>query len=126
MTVNGEHTRAVLEGDFSNATDMADYLAKKGLPFRKAHAVVGNAVAKCIAEHKVLKDLTLEEFKAMSPLFEQDIYGALDIENCVKNRNSYGGTSPEQVARQQRDAEDTIAFMKKQAAEWKAVSAFLE
>lgn len=126
MTVNGEHTRAVLEGDFSNATDMADYLAKKGLPFRKAHAVVGNAVAKCIAEHKVLKDLTLEEFKAMSPLFEQDIYDALDIENCVKNRNSYGGTSPEQVARQQKDAEDTIAFMKKQAAEWKAVSAFLE
>lgn len=126
MTVNGEHTRAVLEADFSNATDMADYLAKKGLPFRKAHAVVGNAVAKCIAEHKVLKDLTLEEFQAMSPLFENDIYDALDIENCVKNRNSYGGTSPEQVARQQKDAEDTIAFMKKQAAEWKAVSAFLE
>lgn len=126
MTVNGEHTRAVLESDFSNATDMADYLAKKGLPFRKAHAVVGQAVAKCIAEHKVLKDLTLEEFQAMSPLFENDIYDAIDIETCVRNRNSYGGTSPAQVARQQNDAEEAIAFMKKQAAEWKAVSAFLE
>ena len=62
----------------------------------------------------------------MSPLFEADIYDAIDIENCVKNRASYGGTSPAQVERQMREAEDTLAFMKKQAAEWKAVSAFLE
>ena len=59
MTVNGEHTRAVLESDFSNATDMADYLAKKGLPFRQAHAVVGNAVHYCIEHHKVLLDLSM-------------------------------------------------------------------
>lgn len=126
MTVNGEHTRAVLEADFSNATDMADYLAKKGLPFRKAHAVVGAAVAHCIEAHKVLTDLTLAEFKEMSPLFEEDIYDALAIENCVKYRESYGGTAPTQVARQMAEAEETIAFMKKQAAEWSAVSAFLE
>lgn len=63
MTVNGARTRAVLENDFSNATDMADYLAKKGLPFRRAHAVVGNAVAYCIENRKVLLDLTMEEFK---------------------------------------------------------------
>lgn len=126
MTVNGEHTRAVLESDFSNATDMADYLAKKGLPFRQAHAVVGQAVAQCIARHKVLKDLTLDEFRAMSPLFDEDIYDAIDIENCVKDRTSYGGTGWTQAERQQREAEETIGFMKKQAAEWSAVSAFLE
>ena len=126
MTVNGTHTRAVLESDFSNATDMADYLAKKGLPFRKAHAVVGRAVAKCIEEKKVLKDLTLAEFREMSPLFEEDIYDVLDIENCVKNRNAYGGTSPENVRRQQADAETEIARMKDITKKWRAVSAFLE
>jgi argininosuccinate lyase len=126
MTVDGTHTRAVLESDFSNATDMADYLAKKGLPFRKAHAVVGRAVAKCIEEKKVLKDLTLAEFREMSPLFEEDIYDVLDIENCVKNRNAFGGTSPENVRRQQADAETEIARMKDITKKWRAVSAFLE
>lgn len=126
MTVNGAHTRAVLESDFSNATDMADYLAKKGLPFRKAHAVVGRAVAKCIEEKKVLKDLTLSEFREMSPLFEEDIYDVLDIENCVKNRGAFGGTSPENVRRQQDDAETEIARMKDITKKWRAVSAFLE
>ncbi len=125
MTVDGTHTRAVLESDFSNATDMADYLAKKGLPFRKAHAVVGRAVAKCIEEKKVLKDLTLSEFREMSPLFEEDIYDVLDIENCVKNRNAYGGTSPENVRRQQDEAETEIARMKDITEKWQAVSAVL-
>lgn len=88
--------------------------------------MVGQAVQQCITQHKVLKDLTLEEFRAMSPLFDSDIYDAIDIETCVRNRASYGGTSPEQVARQQQHAAEAIAFMKKQAADWKAVSAFLE
>lgn len=125
MTVNGEHTRAVLESDFSNATDMADYLAKKGLPFRQAHAVVGNAVHYCIEHHKVLLDLSMEEFKAMSPLFEEDIKEALSIENCVKNRESYGGTGPKSVARQQTHAGDMIAKMKEMSASWKEEMAFL-
>lgn len=105
MTVNGDHTRQVLESDFSNATDMADYLAKKGLPFRQAHAVVGSAVHYCIEHHKVLLDLSMEEFRSMSPLFEEDIKEALSIENCVKNRESYGGTGPKSVERQQTHAE---------------------
>lgn len=125
MTVNGEHTRAVLESDFSNATDMADYLAKKGLPFRQAHAVVGNAVHYCIEHHKVLLDLSLEEFKAMSPLFEEDIKEALSIENCVKNRESYGGTGPKSVERQQTHAEKAIASMKETMDAWKQEMAFL-
>ena len=125
MTVNGEHTRAVLESDFSNATDMADYLAKKGLPFRQAHAVVGNAVHYCIEHHKVLLDLSMDEFKSMSPLFEEDIKEALSIENCVKNRESYGGTGPKSVERQQTHAEKAIVSMKENMDSWKQEMAFL-
>lgn len=125
MTVNGDHTRAVLESDFSNATDMADYLAKKGLPFRQAHAVVGNAVHYCIEHHKVLLDLSMEEFRSMSPLFEEDIKEALSIENCVKNRESYGGTGPKSVERQQTHAEKAIASMKENMDSWKQEMAFL-
>lgn len=125
MTVNGDHTRQVLESDFSNATDMADYLAKKGLPFRQAHAVVGNAVHYCIEHHKVLLDLSMEEFRSMSPLFEEDIKEALSIENCVKNRESYGGTGPKSVERQQIHAGDMIAKMKEMSASWKEEMAFL-
>ena len=125
MTVNGDHTRAVLESDFSNATDMADYLAKKGLPFRQAHAVVGNAVHYCIEHHKVLLDLSMEEFRSMSPLFEEDIKEALSIENCVKNRESYGGTGPKSVERQQTHAEKAVASMKEAMDAWKQEMAFL-
>ncbi len=125
MTVNGDHTRQVLESDFSNATDMADYLAKKGLPFRQAHAVVGNAVHYCIEHHKVLLDLSMEEFRSMSPLFEEDIKETLSIENCVKNRESYGGTGPKSVERQQTHAEKAIASMKEAMDAWKQEMAFL-
>lgn len=125
MTVNGKHTREVLEHDFSNATDMADYLAKKGLPFRQAHAVVGNAVHYCIEHHKVLHDLTMEEFKSMSPLFKEDILEALKIENCVKNRESYGGTGPKSVERQKAHGKEAVAAMKEKAAQWKESMAFL-
>ena len=125
MTVNGDHTRQVLESDFSNATDMADYLAKKGLPFRQAHAVVGNAVHYCIEHHKVLLDLSMEEFRSMSPLFEEDIKEALSIENCVKNRESYGGTGPKSVERQQTHAEKAITSMKEAMDAWKQEMAFL-
>ena len=125
MTVNGDHSRQVLESDFSNATDMADYLAKKGLPFRQAHAVVGSAVHYCIEHHKVLLDLSMEEFRSMSPLFEEDIKEALSIENCVKNRESYGGTGPKSVERQQTHAGDMIAKMKEMSASWKEEMAFL-
>lgn len=125
MTVNGDHTRQVLESDFSNATDMADYLAKKGLPFRQAHAVVGSAVHYCIEHHKVLLDLSMEEFRSMSPLFEEDIKEALSIENCVKNRESYGGTGPKSVERQQTHAEKAIVSMKETMDAWKQEMAFL-
>lgn len=91
--------RAVTE-DFSNATDLADYLVKKGMPFRKAHAVSGTAVHTCIEKGIYLEDMSLKDFQKLSPLFEADIKEAIRPENCVKNRNSLGGTSYEQVKRQ--------------------------
>ncbi len=118
MTVNGKRMREVLESDFSNATDMADYLAKKGLPFREAHAVVGKAVHYCIEQGKVLQQLTLEELQAMSPLFAEDIHHFLDIETCVDQRNTYNGTSPASVQRQCCSGHDTIAAEQQQIGQW--------
>ncbi|MDF2569679.1 MAG: argH 1 [Sporomusa sp.] len=97
MKVNSGTMRQALKTDFSNATDMADYLVKKGLPFRQAHEVVGKCVAYCLGEQKTLTDLTLEEFKQFSPLFDATILDAITIETCVSARNSLGGTSPSQV-----------------------------
>jgi argininosuccinate lyase len=97
MKVNGERMTDVLHRDFSNATDMADYLVKKGLPFRQSHEVVGKCVRYCIEQEKWLMDLSLEEFKQFSPLFDTDILEAIKIETCVNARNSLGGTSSSQV-----------------------------
>ncbi|MCH4187145.1 MAG: argininosuccinate lyase [Megasphaera sp.] len=118
MTVNKEHMREVLETDFSNATDMADYLAKKGLPFREAHAVVGKAVHYCIEKGKVLQQLSLEELQAMSPLFAEDIHHYLDIEICVDQRNTYNGTAPSSVERQCRDGHQTVHTEQEQMDQW--------
>ena len=118
MTVNGQHMRDVLESDFSNATDMADYLAKKGLPFREAHAVVGKAVHYCIEQGKVLQQLTLDELQSMSPLFAEDIHHFLDIETCVNQRNTYNGTSPASVKRQCEAGRGAIAAEGETAALW--------
>ena len=93
MRVNKEKMLLATKEDFSNATDMADYLVKKGLPFRDAHEVAGKSVSYCIEQDKWLMDLTLEEFKQFSPLFDEDILEEIKVETCVANRNSYGGTS---------------------------------
>ena len=118
MTVNKDHMREVLEQDFSNATDMADYLAKKGLPFREAHAVVGKAVHYCIEHGKVLQQLSLDELQSMSPLFDTDIHHYLDIETCVNQRNTYNGTSPSSVARQCAAGHAAITREQEQTAQW--------
>ncbi len=100
--------RAVTE-DFSNATDLADYLVKKGMPFREAHAVSGTAVHQCIEQGKYLEDMTMEEYKALSPLFDNDVYDAIRAETCVKNRNSFGGTSYQQVEMQLQAAKELLS-----------------
>lgn len=98
MKVNEGRMLTAVRNDFSNATDMADYLVKKDMPFRQAHEVVGKCVHYCIENGKWLMDLTLAEFKQFSPLFEADIMDAIKVETCVAARNSFGGTSYEQVA----------------------------
>jgi argininosuccinate lyase len=92
----GRLEEAVSE-DFSNATDVADYLAAKGVPFREAYNLVGKVVKSSLAIGKLLKDLSLEEWQALHPAFENDIYDAIAPRQVVAARNSYGGTGFEQV-----------------------------
>lgn len=100
MKVRSENMRRAVEEDFSNATDLADYLVKRGTPFRQAHEISGKLVHYCIERGVYLKDLSLAEFINFSDKFDDDIYNAIKPETCVNARNSYGGTSIEQVKRQ--------------------------
>lgn len=97
MKVNKKNMVKGIENGFINATDVADYLAKKKLPFREAHRIVGELVVYCEKNKKKLSELTLEEFKGFKELFEDDINEKISIENCVNERKSYGGTSIESV-----------------------------
>ena len=108
LRVRQEKMEQAVRHDFSNATDMADYLVKKGLPFRQAHEVVGKTVRYCIEQEKWLMDLSIAEFQQFSPLFEEDILEAIKVETCVENRNSFGGTSPAQVKLAMEAAEEII------------------
>ena len=96
-------------GGFANATDAADYLVKKGLPFREAHEVLGRLVLHCIKENKALLDLPLAELKEFSPLFEQDVYDAISLETCVRQRNVPGGPAPAMVENTILDNRDFLA-----------------
>lgn len=109
MKVNAPRMLEAAGQDFSNATDMADYLVKKGLPFRQAHEVVGKSVRYCLEQGKKLSDLSLAEFTQFSPLFAADILEAISVETCVNARNSYGGTSPQQVAQAIGRGRDALA-----------------
>ena len=100
MKLREDVMRHAVEADYSNATDLADYLVRKGLPFRKAHAVAGQAVAQCISRGIYLADLPIADYQQLSPLFAEDIYDAIRPETCVACRNSYGGTSYEQAEMQ--------------------------
>ena len=91
--------RAAAKG-FINATDCADYLTKKGMPFRDAYKLTGCMVSDCIAKDKTLEELSLDEFKGYSSLFQQDIYDAIDLIKCCEGRTSYGGPSEASVKHQ--------------------------
>ncbi|OCR01368.1 argininosuccinate lyase [Oscillatoriales cyanobacterium USR001] len=97
IVFNGDRLAAAVAEDFSNATDVADYLAARGVPFREAYNLVGKVVKTCIAGGKLLKDLSIEEWKALHPSFEADIYDAIAPRQVVAARNSYGGTGFEQI-----------------------------
>jgi argininosuccinate lyase len=109
MKVKKERMRDAIRGDFSNATDMADYLARHGIPFRQAHEIVGAVVLYCIEHQKALEELTLGELQQFSEIFMDDIYAAISPENCVNTRASYGGTAPERVVEQIAIARSMLA-----------------
>ena len=111
MTVHPEAMRKAAAGGFINATDCADYLVKKGMPFRDAHEVSGKLVALCMQKGCDLEALPLEDYKALSPLFEEDIYEAISLETCVRARTSYGGPSPDAVRTQWQQVADKVAAL---------------
>ena len=100
MRVNRENMYKAAQGGFINATDLADYLVRKGLPFRSAYKIVGQIVAECIAKKTVLDELPLEAYKAHSELFDGDLYNEISLETCVEKRISAGGTCIESVNKQ--------------------------
>ena len=97
MTVNKERMLTSTQKDFSNATELADYLAKKGLPFREAHEIVGKLVLECSKAGNYLQDIPLTRYQEVSLLIEEDIYQVLQSETAVQKRNSLGGTGFEQI-----------------------------
>ena len=108
MTVKPENMRKAAAEGFINATDAADYLVKKGMPFRTAYKITGQIVAHCIANHQTLETLPMADYRAQSELFTQDIYEAVNLDTCVKSRISEGGTSPESVAKQIQMIRETV------------------
>ena len=100
MTVLKENTYLAAQKGFINATDLADYLTKKGMPFRAAYKIVGQIVAECIEKGLVLDNFALAEYKKYSDLFEQDLYEEIALETCVNKRNSFGGASAKSVLAQ--------------------------
>ena len=109
MTAKPENMRKAAQGGFINATDLADYLVKKGLPFRSAYKISGQIVAQCISEGKVLETLELAEYRKYSDLFAEDLYKDIDLLTCVEKRISEGGTSVASVEAQ-------IAYVKEMLA----------
>ncbi len=120
MTVNVDKMQQAVSKDFSNATDLADYLVRKGLPFRQAHEVVGKCVAYAILNDKFLPEITLAEYKEFSDLFEEDLLVALEPYNCVAARKSYGGPAFTENEKQFVIGDEVIAAQEKTLAELQA------
>ncbi len=93
MTVNKDKMEASARNGFTNATDAADYLVNKGVPFRDAHGIVGQLVLYCIGKNISLDDMSLDEYKKISPVFEEDIYDAISLKTCVEKRETIGAPS---------------------------------
>lgn len=108
LTVKQDRMKHATVHDFSNATELADYLAKKGIPFRQAHEIVGETVLKCIQQKKFLKDISLEEYQKISPLIEADVYTALDPMTAVKLRDSLGGTGFDEIEKEVKRAKENL------------------
>ncbi len=100
MTVLKDNMLSAAQKGFINATDLADYMVKKGLPFRSAYKIVGTIVGDCIKKGKVLESMSLDEYKEYSDLFDNDLFNEISLETCVLKRISEGGTSPKSVEKQ--------------------------
>lgn len=109
MKLNKERMEKSTETDFSNATELADYLATKGIPFRQAHEIVGKLVLDCTKKGIYLQDVPLEEYKAITPVIEEDIYDTLASRTAIKRRHSLGGTGFDQVEAAINRAKDALA-----------------
>ena len=109
MTANTANMKLAAQKGFINATDLADYLVKKGMPFRSAYKISGSLVALCIRENTVLEALPLDTYKTYSDLFEEDLYEAIDLVACVEKRISVGGPSVSQVEKQIQYVKEVIA-----------------
>ncbi|MDH6363804.1 argininosuccinate lyase [Enterococcus sp. PF1-24] len=109
MKINTERMEQATEKDFSNATELADYLATKGMPFRQAHEVVGKLVLDCTKKGTYLQDIPLIEYQAITPLIESDIYQALASRTAVQRRNSLGGTGFEQIKQALAKAKEELS-----------------
>ena len=108
MKVNKEKMYEGAKGGFTNATDAADYLVKKGLPFRDAHSVIGNMVFYCIENGKAIDELTMDEMKSFSDIIEEDIYDAVSMTTCVNDRNVIGGPAKEATLKAIEKAEQFL------------------
>ena len=108
IKVKKDEMRKKASGGFINATDCADYLAKKGMPFRDAYKTVGEMVGYCVEKGKTFETLTTEEYKSFSELFADDVYEAIGLEKCAGDRKVYGGPAPEAVKRQIADMKDFL------------------
>lgn len=117
MTVKKENMEKACKDGFINATDLADYLVKKGIAFRDAHHITGEIVFYCIKEEKTLEELTLEKLKSFSDIFEMDVYDAIDMKKCVENRKVIGGPSPMEVKIRIEDLDTFICEKGKQRRE---------
>jgi argininosuccinate lyase len=97
MKIRKEAMYKAAQGGFTNATDVADYLVKKGIPFRSAHEIIGKMVLYCIHNSKAIEELTMEEFRQFSDKIEQDVYSEISLEKCVSGRKLPGGPAEESV-----------------------------
>ena len=109
LTVRPRNMAKAAAGGFINATDCADYLTRKGLPFREAYMIVGKLVNLCIKTGDTLDTLTLKDFRAVSSLFEMDVYEALSLKTCVNERKVYGGPARDSVEKQIALIEEFVA-----------------
>ncbi len=97
--INRSKMYKAAQGGFTNATDMADYLVKKGIPFRSSHEIIGKMVLYCINQDKAIAELSMEEFNQFSDKIEDDVYSQISLEKCVSSRNLPGGPAAESVKR---------------------------